>query len=230
MGIIGTIFIGLIVGLLARFLKPGDDSMGWIMTILLGIGGSLAATYGGQALGLYQAGEGAGFIGALVGAVILLLPETDWLELMPKSDQKALEAMPEIDHDSPEANGTFTEKGGMKQSKGLPAVMYSTKTVASMNDKDIRIGGYPVPLESDAKGRSTLFFLVPYPGACIHVPPPPPNQLVLVRYPKGLKLEDIYTPLWVTGTLKIEKVSNDLADAAYALDAAKVRVVQESDL
>ena len=71
MGIIGTIFIGLIVGLLARFLKPGDDSMGWIMTILLGIGGSLAATYGGQALGIYQAGEGAGFIGALVGAVVL---------------------------------------------------------------------------------------------------------------------------------------------------------------
>ena len=73
MGIIGTIFIGLIVGLLARFLKPGDDSMGWIMTILLGIGGSLAATYGGQALGIYQAGEAAGFIGALVGAVVLLV-------------------------------------------------------------------------------------------------------------------------------------------------------------
>ncbi|MCG6577191.1 GlsB/YeaQ/YmgE family stress response membrane protein [Pseudomonas sp. AF32] len=73
MGIIGTIFIGLIVGLLARFLKPGDDSMGWIMTILLGIGGSLAATYGGQALGIYQAGEAAGFIGALVGAIILLV-------------------------------------------------------------------------------------------------------------------------------------------------------------
>ena len=158
------------------------------------------------------------------------LPETDWLELMPKSDQLALEQMPEIDHDSPEAQGTFTDKGGLKQSEGLPAVMYSTKTVASMNGKTIRLGGYPVPLESDAKGRSTLFFLVPYPGACIHVPPPPPNQLVLVRYPKGLKLDDIYTPLWVTGTLKIEKVSNDLADAAYALEADKVRVVQESDL
>jgi uncharacterized membrane protein YeaQ/YmgE (transglycosylase-associated protein family) len=73
MGIIGTIFIGLIVGLLARFIKPGDDKMGWIMTILLGIGGSLLATYGGQALGLYQAGQGAGFIGALVGAVVLLV-------------------------------------------------------------------------------------------------------------------------------------------------------------
>ncbi|AIS18919.1 DUF3299 domain-containing protein [Pseudomonas rhizosphaerae] len=158
------------------------------------------------------------------------LPETDWLQLMPKADQEALERMPEIDHDSPEAQGTFTEKGGMKQAKGLPAVMYSTKTVPAMNGKDIRIGGYPVPLESDAKGNSTLFFLVPYPGACIHVPPPPPNQLILVRYPKGLKLADIYTPLWVTGKVKVEKVSNDLADAAYALDAQKVRVVKESDL
>ncbi len=73
MGIIGTIFIGLIVGLIARFLKPGNDSMGWIMTILLGIGGAIAATYGGQALGIYAAGEAAGFIGAVIGAIILLV-------------------------------------------------------------------------------------------------------------------------------------------------------------
>ncbi|MFZ3155481.1 GlsB/YeaQ/YmgE family stress response membrane protein [Pseudomonas sp.] len=73
MSIIGTIFIGLIVGLLARFIKPGNDSMGWIMTILLGVGGSIAATYGGQALGIYQAGEAAGFIGAVIGAVVLLV-------------------------------------------------------------------------------------------------------------------------------------------------------------
>lgn len=73
MGIISTIVIGLIVGLVARLLKPGDDSMGWIKTILVGIGGALLATYGGQALGLYQAGQGAGFIGSVVGAVVLLL-------------------------------------------------------------------------------------------------------------------------------------------------------------
>lgn len=157
-------------------------------------------------------------------------PETDWLALMPQSDQKALEAMPEIDHDTPESAGAFTQKGGLKNPKGLPAVMYSTKTVSGMDGKTIRIGGYPVPLETDAKGRSTVFFLVPYPGACIHVPPPPPNQLILIRYPKGLKLTDIYTPLWAIGTLKIEKVSNDLADAAYAMDASKVRVVEDKDL
>ena len=73
MGIISTLIIGFLVGLVARFIKPGDDAMGWIKTILFGIGGSLAATYGGQALGLYQAGQGAGFIGSVVGAVILLV-------------------------------------------------------------------------------------------------------------------------------------------------------------
>lgn len=73
MGIIGTIVIGFLVGLIARFIKPGDDPMGWIMTIILGIAGAFAATYGGQALGIYHAGEGAGFIGAVVGAVVILV-------------------------------------------------------------------------------------------------------------------------------------------------------------
>lgn len=73
MSIIGTIIIGLIVGLIARFLKPGDDSMGWIMTILLGIAGSLLATYAGVAMGWYQEGQAAGWIASVVGAIILLV-------------------------------------------------------------------------------------------------------------------------------------------------------------
>ena len=141
---------------------------------------------------------------------------------MPKSDQKALEEMPEIDHNSPEAQGTFTAKGGLKQSKGLPAVMYSTKTVAAMNGKSIRLGGYPVPLETDAQGRYLSFFLVPYPGACIHVPPPPPNQIILVDYPDGIAIDDIYQPFWVQGTLRVSQSSNELADASYALSAERV--------
>ena len=159
------------------------------------------------------------------------LPETDWLDLMPPEDRKALEEMPEISHDSPEGDSTFYSAGGLRQQdQDLPAVMYSSKTVATLDGKTIRLGGYPVPLESDEKGHSTLFFLVPYPGACIHVPPPPPNQLVLVRYPKGIALDDIYAPLWVSGTLKVEQISNDLADAAYAMDAGEVRLVTDEDL
>ncbi|QMV74021.1 GlsB/YeaQ/YmgE family stress response membrane protein [Comamonas piscis] len=73
MSIIGTIFVGLIVGLIARAIKPGDDKMGWIMTILLGIAGSLLAGYAGVAMGWYQQGEAAGWIASIVGAIILLV-------------------------------------------------------------------------------------------------------------------------------------------------------------
>ena len=159
------------------------------------------------------------------------MAETDWLELLPLEDQQALAAMPEISHEGGEAAGNFSAKGGLKQQdKDLPAVMYSSHSVASMDGKRIRIGGYPVPLESDARGRSTLFFLTPYPGACIHVPPPPPNQILLVRYPAGIALDDIYAPLWVEGPLQVEQISNELADAAYTMDASSVRLVQEEDL
>ncbi|WP_028241140.1 DUF3299 domain-containing protein [Stutzerimonas azotifigens] len=155
--------------------------------------------------------------------------ELDWLELMPPEDRQALEAMPEISHDSPEGLG-FSDQGGLKQGSGLPDVMYSAKTVPALDGREVRLGGYPVPLETDARGRSTEFFLVPYPGACIHVPPPPPNQIVLVRYPKGVAIEDIYAPLWIDGRLQVEPVSNALADAAYALAAEAVTPVDEADL
>lgn len=72
MGIITTIVIGFIVGLVARFLKPGRDTMGFLMTTVLGIVGAVLATYLGQAMGFYYAGEPAGFIGAVVGAILVL--------------------------------------------------------------------------------------------------------------------------------------------------------------
>jgi uncharacterized membrane protein YeaQ/YmgE (transglycosylase-associated protein family) len=72
MTIIWIILVGFVVGLLAKMLTPGRDPSGFIITVAIGIAGSLLATYGGQALGLYRAGEPAGFIGSLVGAIILL--------------------------------------------------------------------------------------------------------------------------------------------------------------
>lgn len=73
MGIIGTILIGLLAGAVAKLLMPGRDPGGFIVTILLGIAGAFVATYLGQAIGWYEAHEGAGFIGAVVGAIILLV-------------------------------------------------------------------------------------------------------------------------------------------------------------
>jgi uncharacterized membrane protein YeaQ/YmgE (transglycosylase-associated protein family) len=72
MSILYTLFIGLIVGFIARAIKPGDDNLGWIMTAVLGVAGSFVATYAGQALGLYGAGSVAGWIASVVGAIVLL--------------------------------------------------------------------------------------------------------------------------------------------------------------
>jgi uncharacterized membrane protein YeaQ/YmgE (transglycosylase-associated protein family) len=74
MGILWTIIIGFVAGVIAKFLYPGNkyEPAGFILTTVLGIVGAFAATYLGQAIGWYRAGESAGFIGAIVGAIIVL--------------------------------------------------------------------------------------------------------------------------------------------------------------
>jgi uncharacterized membrane protein YeaQ/YmgE (transglycosylase-associated protein family) len=73
MGFLWTIIIGFIAGIIAKFLTPGRDPGGFIITTLLGVVGALVATWLGQAVGWYRAGEGAGLIGAVVGAIIVLV-------------------------------------------------------------------------------------------------------------------------------------------------------------
>lgn len=71
--VLGVLLVGLVVGFLARALKPGDDKLGWIMTALLGVAGSFLATYIGLAMGWYQEGEPAGWIASILGAILLLV-------------------------------------------------------------------------------------------------------------------------------------------------------------
>lgn len=73
MSLLGTLLVGFIVGLIARAIKPGDDSMGWIMTIVLGIVGSFVAGYIGVAMGWYPQGSPAGWVASVVGAIVVLL-------------------------------------------------------------------------------------------------------------------------------------------------------------
>ena len=74
MGILWTIIIGFVAGVVAKFIVPGsNEPSGFILTTILGIVGAFVASYLGQALGWYSAGEGAGFIGAIVGAVLILI-------------------------------------------------------------------------------------------------------------------------------------------------------------
>jgi uncharacterized membrane protein YeaQ/YmgE (transglycosylase-associated protein family) len=72
MHILWTILLGLAAGIIAKFVYPGKENMGLIMTALLGIAGSFVASYGGQWLKIYQPGQAAGFIGSIVGALVIL--------------------------------------------------------------------------------------------------------------------------------------------------------------
>jgi uncharacterized membrane protein YeaQ/YmgE (transglycosylase-associated protein family) len=80
-GLIGTVIVGFIVGVIAKLIMPGKENIGFIMTTILGIVGSLVASYAGQSIGWYQAGQGAGLIGSIVGAFAVL-----WVYLKFKSN------------------------------------------------------------------------------------------------------------------------------------------------
>ncbi len=73
MHFIAVLVIGLVIGLLARFFTPGPTPRGVLVTIVIGIVGSVLATFGGQALGLYQPGQAAGFVGSVIGAIALIV-------------------------------------------------------------------------------------------------------------------------------------------------------------
>jgi hypothetical protein len=93
--------------------------------------------------------------------------------------------------------------------------------VTALDGKRVRIGGYVVSLDFDAT-RVKEFLLVPFVGACIHVPPPPANQIVYVRSAQGFDVKGLFEPVWVTGTLKVTAAFTGLAEAGYSLEADKV--------
>lgn len=93
--------------------------------------------------------------------------------------------------------------------------------VPELNGQRVKLPGYVVQLEGDDR-RVTEFLLVPYFGACIHVPPPSPNQIVHVTFPEGVPYPVTYDAVWVTGTIKVEHKDSDLALVGYQLEATAV--------
>src|SRR5262245_51648061 len=105
-----------------------------------------------------------------------------------------------------------------RQSSEAPAPV-----VKEFDGKRVRIGGYIVPLDFDAT-RVTEFLLVPFVGACIHVPPPPANQIIYVKAEKGFDVQGTFDAVWVTGKMKVSTAFTGLAEAGYTIDADKVEV------
>ena len=94
--------------------------------------------------------------------------------------------------------------------------------IESLNGKLVKIPGFVVPLEGDNETTSE-FLLVPYFGACIHVPPPPANQIVYVKFAKAVPIDNLYDAVWVTGTLSTQGWTGDLATVGYSLQGIKIQ-------
>jgi hypothetical protein len=104
-----------------------------------------------------------------------------------------------------------------------PAAGAAAPVVTEMNGQLVKLPGYLVPITLEGE-KLHEFLMVPYFGACIHVPPPPPNQVVFVRLETPVKVDDPYGPHWVTGVLSASTSSTELADAAYTLTGTLVEV------
>jgi len=112
---------------------------------------------------------------------------------------------------------------GWSTLKMLTATSPKSSPVWQLQNKRVSIPGFMVPLEDDAQ-EVTEFLLVPYAGACIHVPPPPPNQMVYVKLINNGKAKMTFTdPIVVTGTLKITNVKSPYGDVSFNLDGESVK-------
>lgn len=108
------------------------------------------------------------------------------------------------------------------------------QVVKELNGANIKIAGYLLPLEYSEKGE-TEFLLVPYVGACIHSPAPPPNQIVFVELNKAFKADDLYAPVWVSGTMRTKVSTKALSyvdgsadiPVGYSLEAKTIEAYEE---
>lgn len=95
-------------------------------------------------------------------------------------------------------------------------------TVDDLDGQLVRIPGYVVPFDFDSTQSWREFLFVPYMGACIHTPPPPPNQIIFVRADPAVPVQDIWAPYWLEGTLATEKNLNELGDTAYSMKISSI--------
>tara|TARA_Y100000296_G_scaffold45470_1_gene52071 strand:- start:581 stop:1162 length:582 start_codon:yes stop_codon:yes gene_type:complete len=149
--------------------------------------------------------------------------EIDWVALMPEDDLSALLNRPEFLNDIADGSAAdsiddFASKQlEDEQAQRYQQALVSTRVIDEFDGKAIRIPGFIVPLEQNEEQKATAFFVVPYFGACLHMPPPPPNQILYVEYKDGVAVENLYDPYWFEGTVKIDNHESALGTSAYSL-------------
>ncbi|WPC04589.1 DUF3299 domain-containing protein [Pseudomonas benzenivorans] len=143
--------------------------------------------------------------------------ELTWAELVP-ADAPPQASSPAPVHDLSQLADALAAESGPAAQQQAPAA----PVVAALDGQAVKLPGYIVPLDVTDEGRVTEFLLVPYFGACIHVPPPPSNQIVHVSSELGVRLDALYQPFWIEGPLRVEASSSELAEAGYRMAADKI--------
>ena len=171
------------------------------------------------ALGLVGCGEESSEPESAISGT-MQVEEIDWDRLIPVEWQPEtlledfdLDTLDEMEDDDPRAVELMDK---------LMALWADAPVVEELDGLRVRLPGFVVPLELDAQKMSE-FLLVPYYGACIHVPPPPANQTIHVVAPEGREyVGELFDTVWVTGTLRVIRSSSELADAGYRIDLTEI--------
>ncbi|WP_137888614.1 DUF3299 domain-containing protein [Pseudomonas sp. 2FE] len=143
--------------------------------------------------------------------------ELTWSELIPADAPAAPQAQAPL-HDLSQLADALAAESAPAATQQSPAA----PVVKALDGQDVKLPGYIVPLDVTEEGRVTEFLLVPYFGACIHVPPPPSNQIVHVTSELGVLMDALYQPFWIEGPLQVQASSSELAEAGYQMDASKI--------
>jgi len=151
---------------------------------------------------------------------------------MPQEDLDALMNPPEYLNDI--SDGSLEDQINSQLQGAMSAddsryqqALSSAQIKPEFNNKKVKIPAFIVPLEYDDEQKVTEFFLVPYFGACIHVPPPPPNQIIFAAYEEGMSLEALYDAFWIRGTLQTSLTENDTASSAYSIAIDSIELYTE---
>ncbi|AKA22185.1 DUF3299 domain-containing protein [Pseudomonas chlororaphis] len=144
-----------------------------------------------------------------------------WSEMIPPDAPAEVPNMKPL-HDLSQMSDALAAESAPAAKQDMP----NAPVVQSLDGLSVRLPGYIVPLEVSEDGRTTEFLLVPYFGACIHVPPPPSNQIVHVKSEVGVKLDELYQPYWIEGPMQVKASTSEIADAGYQMEAEKIYVYE----
>ena len=158
--------------------------------------------------------------------------EIEWIQLMPKDDLHALLNPPEFlaqiqDGSEQDVIASLSEVAAENEAvRRFQQALTSVRVIDNYDKKAVKIPGFIVPLKSDEQQRVTEFFIVPYFGACVHMPPPPPNQIIHAKVTEGFVLSQLTEPFWFEGVIHIQTTNNLTGTAAYAMVLHNIQVFE----